>query len=336
MTAVYSNKWRDPDPNSTGVLLSDRIKFYCDVVDMINPFYEKNLKPAAYIMHVGEVFYCDDKQIYPDEKKEIEIKPYGLIYFQLEEKLNLPYYMVARHNLKVKQQYRGLVVGVSLHVDPGYSGHLNYFVYNFTDSMKKIKVGDEIAVIEFIKTSSLGSSNFWASNTVNSEDELKKAKIEGIGGNECVLYENKKDRAIPDYWFGGETHGSALFWLNKNLNKTKKFIERVQVGALIAMIGLVAGVFGTLFSYYQSNQRHEQWVADRTSEVSKGVTQFSSETKQACKDVTEVKESLKTLSLNYEQLRKEVEELKKQPNKEAAVVGNMTTDSRGENTKGKN
>ncbi len=223
-------KWLDPNPEAKGVLLSDQIKFYAEKINLIEPFDEKNLRPASYTMHIGDEFYFNDRQIYPNNKGEIEIPSNGLIYFKLYEKLNMPYYMTARHNLTVRQQYRAIIAGVSLHVDPGYVGYINYFVYNFTNDKRILKVGDEIATIEFVKTTQFGNQDFWKDNNKISAADLEKSKVNGFQSYECVKYpiKERQGRQIHNYWIGGETHLSSLWELKESFSSLKTEYKQLK------------------------------------------------------------------------------------------------------------
>ena len=100
----HKYRWVDPDPESRGVLLSDRIKFYVDTVSLIelSDFQEESLGSASYNLRVGDEYYHNDKKLKPRRNGAIIIPSNGLVYVRLRERLNIPYYMVAHHDLKVK------------------------------------------------------------------------------------------------------------------------------------------------------------------------------------------------------------------------------------------
>lgn len=284
MSREERSKWIDPEPGITGVLLSDRIRYYVEKINLIKPFNEKSLRPASYTLHVGDEFYCNDKQIYPDEKGEVPIHPNGLIYFKLKEKLNLPYYMIARHNLKVKQQYRGLVVGVSLHVDPGYSGHINYFAYNFTDEDKIIKVDEEIAVVDFIKTTSFGDKKFFSKKNIVSVKQLENIAVEGKNGYQCLTFKCQNERSIPDYWYGGETHKSSVLELGhkfENLEREtgqfkdnmEKTLSRLKAISFVTSLVVIIMLFTAIMYHYY-------WTAKNIMRTNEKISSHSAEIKR--------------------------------------------------------
>src|SRR5882762_2753758 len=78
--------WRDPDPHGIpGILLSDRIRLYVDRANLIYPFDEAALRPAAYTLHVGSEYLMSlpgKRLVEGDLEKEgqVVIPPNGLIY----------------------------------------------------------------------------------------------------------------------------------------------------------------------------------------------------------------------------------------------------------------
>jgi len=255
---MYEEKyrWIDPDPNSTGVLLSDRIKFYVEKVNLIEPidFVESNLGAASYILRVGDEYYLDDELQKPDDKGQIKIPKNGLVYLKIKEKLSLPYYIIAQHDLKVKQVYRGFLAGRSSHIDPGYSGNINYPVFNFTSQVKILKVGQPIISIIFIKTTPFGTKNFWENNM--SKIEEASLDIEGIEGKKCIKYKCEKDRTIQEYWYGGDTHISSVRELSvevKGVRETVKFYKYVSViGGFAFLLALITFIWN-FFSWHSTN-----------------------------------------------------------------------------------
>lgn len=281
-------RWIDPDPDTRGVLLSDRIKFYCEKVHLIEDFKEEFLQPACYTLHVGSKFYLNDKEIYPNENGEIKIPENGLLYFRVKEKINLPYYMIACHDLRVKQVYRGLLVGRGLQVDPGYSGYINYPIFNFTYDEKILKVGDEIGSIHFIKTTPFGDGKVDAS--IKTEQDLRKVQVNGINNYECKKFREVPDRSIPDYWIGGETHISAVLKLAENLEEFKERIDatvtsygekvnKLSLWGFWGVIVLVVALFGSLLGSIYWHTTNVINMKQQISELSSTIKQVNAELK---------------------------------------------------------
>lgn len=208
-----SDLWIDPDPDrERGLLLSDRIQYYVNKVGLIDPFDPERLHAASYTLRAGSEYWLDDKPHKPDERNQIVVPKNGLIYIQIWEKLTLPYYMIAQHDLKVKQVYRGFLAGRSTLIDPGYSGYIYYPIFNFTNQDKVIEVGEEIITICFVKTTSFGADKFWKeARTTWSQDSLREAGyIDGLEGHKCVVEFPVPDRPISKYWVKQDTHVSSV------------------------------------------------------------------------------------------------------------------------------
>jgi deoxycytidine triphosphate deaminase len=141
--------------NTHGVLLSNEIKFYVNKFKLIDPFEEKNLDPAAYKLTIGTEYKIggQKKKLYSEPgKDEIELKPFQVVIIQTREILNMPRYFIGRWNLRVSRVYEGLLWVGGAQVDPGYYGPLYCPIYNLSNSNVILRLGEPIAVIDFVKT----------------------------------------------------------------------------------------------------------------------------------------------------------------------------------------
>lgn len=247
-------RWKMPpaDGATTGVLLSDRIRFYAENYKMIDPFDPEALGPASYHLHLSNDYYYENNKRKKPKDGLIKIRKNGLIYVRLEEKLTLPYYMVAQHDLKVRQVYRGFLAGRSLFVDPGYKGHINYPIYNFTDEDKDLEVGAEISAISFIKTTPLGLEEFWKleGSEICDRKTLEAARIKGLKGFECITFEDLGDRKVPEYWRPGEKHRSSVEQMGKGVDSFKKKLNTFQIVSFLSALAVVIGVIGVFHQAY--------------------------------------------------------------------------------------
>jgi len=278
-------KWIDPDPKlASGVLLSDRIKFYVNAVHLINPtdFDEECLQYASYDLTVGDEYYHNDKKKRPDKNGRIVIPKNGLIFVKLKEKINIPYYMVAQHDLKVRQVYRGFLAGRSLQVDPGYDGHINYPIFNFTDEDKEIHVGDKITTMCFIKTTPFSDRNLL--EPIQTEKQLRQTNIRGLNDHKCKTFEGSEDRPIPKYWYGGEKHKSTVEQIQSTLDRWKR---RAWLTLLGVFVTIIIGVIGPIVY-------HVRWVSDKVIDISKEVSSVSSSLEQLRAELTQRSEADKT------------------------------------------
>ena len=146
----------DHHPEKVGVLLRDAIRLYAEAEDvkMITPFNPENLKPAGYELTVGDEAMRGGEHIYLDGvDKELEIPPFEVAVVKTGETVNLPRYIIARWNIRVKWAYQGLLWVGGPQVDPGYVGHLFCPIYNLSNTPVKLRKGKAIALMDFVKTS---------------------------------------------------------------------------------------------------------------------------------------------------------------------------------------
>ena len=148
----------DPYRLETGVLLSDQIEYYAIHHNMIQPFSTDSVRPAGYSLHVGDEFMIAGK-LYDFEKQKITdltIEPYEVAIIKIAEKLCLPRFLIGRWDIKVTLAYKGLMWVGGAQVDPGFKGHLLCPIYNLSNKSVHLKRGSELAVIDFVKTTTFG------------------------------------------------------------------------------------------------------------------------------------------------------------------------------------
>lgn len=138
-----------------GVLLSDEIEHYATKYKMIDPFDPGKLKAARYELSVGDLYSIGRKtRKLSDEagQNEILINPFEVAIIQTMERLNLPHFIIARWNIRVKWAYKGLLWVGAAQVDAGYKGYLDCPIYNLSNEPVRLYRGQEIAVMDFVTT----------------------------------------------------------------------------------------------------------------------------------------------------------------------------------------
>jgi len=143
------------DLETVGVLLSDEIEHYAKKYRMIEPFNHDNLRPARYELTVGTEYAIggETKKLYDEPgKNEIRIPSFEVVIIKTNERINLPRFIVARWNIRVKWAYEGLLWVGGPQVDPGWVGHLSCPIYNLSDKEVTLRFGEQIAVMDFVKT----------------------------------------------------------------------------------------------------------------------------------------------------------------------------------------
>jgi len=135
-----------------GVLLSDEIEHYANSFRMIDPFDRANLKPAGYELTVGNEFVLGGKREVLKKDDDIRIPPFNVVVIKTGETINLPRFLIARWNVRVRWAYEGLLWVGGPQVDPGWIGHLFCPLYNLSNKDVVLRYGDAIALMDFVTT----------------------------------------------------------------------------------------------------------------------------------------------------------------------------------------
>lgn len=148
----------DPNPNKSGVLLRDEIEDYAKKFNLICPFNPDNLKGASCRLTVGTQYALggkDGRLLSEPGKNELKIPPFEVAVIRTGEIINMPYFLIGRWNIRVTAAYEGLLWVGGPQVDPGWIGYLFCPIYNLSAQEITLKKGQAIAVIDFIKTTTL-------------------------------------------------------------------------------------------------------------------------------------------------------------------------------------
>lgn len=212
----------DPCHGESGVLLSDRIKYYANTHRMIQPFCKDSLEPAGYKMRVGKTYYHGREKKELCEGEFLEIAPHDVVLIETTERICLPRFMIARWNIKVKLAYKGLLWVGAAQVDPGYVGHLACPIYNLSTKTVRLRRNQELALIDFVKT------------TPYTKDS-------------CESFPSSPARGIGDVVIDGLGIESALSEYQERLDEVEKIADGVKSQATY-FTTLVITLLGVLFA----------------------------------------------------------------------------------------
>lgn len=262
---IYKGKglWEDPHKDEpAGVLLSDQIEFYIKEFRLVVPYKPAEaLRSAQYTLRVGEKCYCNGKTSKIDKENPVEIAPNELVYIQIYEYLNMPYYLIARYSLRVKQVYRGLIVDNGLQVDPGFHGRINVPVYNFTDEFKKLEFKERLLSVDFVKT-----TPFRPNPPINAKEEREwvRSGLVNTDGMPLKLFQENPDKlyhqeSITSFFRDNEKNESSVQKLDHNVKKfgqtINQFEKRQRIiiwGTAISVAALIIMVLGYIYVTHDS------------------------------------------------------------------------------------
>ena len=186
----------DRHNDQSGVLLSDQICYYADRDKMITPFDRSELRAAGYHLHVGDEFMIAGRRHNFEKQKiqELTIEPYEVAVIKIKEQLCLPRFLIGRWNIEVLLAYKGLMWVGGAQVDPGFKGNLMCPIYNLSDRAVRLKKGERLAVIDFVKTTLFteGLKEFRTAQKENRDfkeygaDQLESALVKPIDDIEDI------------------------------------------------------------------------------------------------------------------------------------------------------
>lgn len=228
----------DPDGGEPGVLLSDEIERYVDKFHLIFPFKEKNLKAASYRLTVGNEYALGGKKekLYTKDDK-IVIPPFQVAIIKTREIINMPRFLIGRWNIRVTQAYKGLLWVGGPQVDPGWVGHLFCPVYNLSNEEVELKLGEPLATIDFIRTTSFKKGK------CKEFDRLPRRK-------QIDDYEWKLKSAL--FTEAGQRIGEIENRMNKVEERVEKEIEKLSskldryIGVVFTIVAIIIAALSIL------------------------------------------------------------------------------------------
>lgn len=237
----------DPFPEiATSVLNSADFVDYVSATGMLFPFDSEKIKPASYGLKLqGKAVYWDDKGnrvVKVINKGDKFILPRNSIVFvSVPQTLRLPYYIIARFNLKINHIYKGILLGTGPIIDAGFVGKLSIPLHNLTNNDYEFVGGETLIWMEFQKIS---LPHPFASNE-NKRAKLTPPRRFGVYRE----YSNEKNflkRDVEDYL--KDAHHGPIESSLPNIVKTYEKIEgdvkkeRDKVNDLISKFNWMAGL----------------------------------------------------------------------------------------------
>ncbi|MDE6284352.1 MAG: hypothetical protein K2M17_01225 [Bacilli bacterium] len=166
---------KDPFPEIEKALLNanDVVK-YVATAGILSPFVPDQLSGVTYTARFsGNMFFYESggKETHICLKKDNEeftLQPNSIYFLEIDTYFRVPDYMVLRYNLRVKNVYKGLLLGTGPIIDSGYQGKFFIPLHNLTSNTYIIQKGAKLIDIEFTK---LSSRSDW---TIGEKDQILK------------------------------------------------------------------------------------------------------------------------------------------------------------------
>ena len=156
----------DADAYRGAILLSDRIHYYMDNLDprlLHNPD-EKPISPgeledcldaASYKLRLGDEAHVGGEWVPISDGHPLVLPAHQVAIVKTHEVVNIPRFLIARWNLRVKWVYEGLLWTGGPQVDPGWQGHLYCPIYNLAERQIVIPHKERVFTMDFARTTPL-------------------------------------------------------------------------------------------------------------------------------------------------------------------------------------
>lgn len=251
----HSWKFNDPDfgnPARKGMLLSSEIEKFCKNRLLIEDWDPSCLRPAAYTLKIGDEYADSDgsRGRLSEQNASFLMRPNSIVFVSTKEKLNLPFYIAARFNLRVKWVYKGILLGTGPQVDPGFKGHLSCPLYNLTDRPVRIRRGDKFATIDFERTTDFCKGKSWEEikTLVQKDRDVDRLNLDG---ETFLLFPQQSFQPLQ------HLENDAVSSLTQ-LEKEVMTWQNIGVGLVISFFALVVAMaaFGAnMFREVNSNSK---------------------------------------------------------------------------------
>ena len=148
---------------SGAILLSDQIHYYIDELKprlLHNPKgkqitkkeLDECLDAASYKLRLGDEAHVGGEWVRVSADKPLVIPAHQVAVIKTHEEVNLPRFLIARWNLRVKWVYEGLLWTGGPQVDPGWQGHLYCPIYNLAERQIVIPHKERVFTMDFVLT----------------------------------------------------------------------------------------------------------------------------------------------------------------------------------------
>jgi deoxycytidine triphosphate deaminase len=287
-------KYEDPHSDEHGLLLSNRIHEFCKEGLLISKDYrQENLRPASYTLRIGDDFIDSEGNVrrMTEAKDSIVFKKNSIIFVSTKEKLDLPYYVIARFNLRVNWVYDGVLLGTGPQVDPGFSGYLSCPLYNLTNVDITITRAQDFATIDFEKTTPL----LEGVDLEKKKEIIERAKdkeLEIVDGEYYSFYKSPSFK--PLHHRKSHRMVSTLFELRKELRTWRS----LGIGSLIAFFGLTL----SLLAFGANLYRQSSDLSRQNSDLVRQNNDFSRQLVEGKNDVHQATERISKLEADMDRL----------------------------------
>jgi hypothetical protein len=262
-------RWRRRDPFDgipNGLLTGAQLCDYIVETGMLYdcPLNAETVKLASVDFPLlGKIVYWENgqrKRLNLEKGKPFVLKQDSIAFFTLQPYLMLPDYIAMRFNFRIRNVYKGLLLGTGPLVDPGFQGRLSIPIHNLTSADYTFTGGEGIITAEFTKIPVPTYSMEVASPMFKELDENGARSLPpDLRSRAYVPYpepdklgQDAPGRDVIAFLDKAETDhpiASSLAPLRANINRVDRAVNRL---ALVGSASLVFGVASLAGAIYAS------------------------------------------------------------------------------------
>jgi deoxycytidine triphosphate deaminase/cell division protein FtsB len=293
MDAVLHDKWKYQDeyPDETGILLSNRIDELCNQGLLIaEGFYkEKNLRPASYTLTVGDDYIDSKGEVHrlTEDEDSFVFEKNSIVFVSIHEKFDIPFYIIARFNIRVNWVYDGVLLGTGPQVDPGFTGRLSCPLYNLTNNDLTINRRQQFATIDFEKTTKLLPKHPLEEKK-RIIDNAQEKRVEPVGKEKYSFYRASPLEAL------GHKHGKPQRMVSSliEMREEVRTWRSLGIGSAIAFFGLTLSLLAFGANLYRQN-----------TDTSRQLTESKNELQEAKQKISTLRADIDRLSSDLKQIK---------------------------------
>ena len=235
---------------SGAILLSDQIHYYIKNLDpplLHNPRkkqislkeLDECLDAASYKLRLGDEAHVGGEWVRVDDDTPLVIPAHQVAVVKTHEVVNIPRFLIARWNLRVKWVYEGLLWTGGPQVDPGWQGHLYCPIYNLAERQIVIPHKERVFTMDFALTTPLPKCTTTEGYTKSgyTKDGYKVSIHKGERGKTIQSHDVNRLRSAPFEQL------RQLANLDTRVNSFNTFTFLV-LAVVVAAIGVIAALGG--------------------------------------------------------------------------------------------
>ena len=243
-----NNPQDHPDAYLGAILLSDQIEYY---IKEINPPLLQNpdvsslsddelklcLDAASYKLRLGDEANVGGERFPISSDQPLKLPPHQVAVVKTHEIVNIPRFLIARWNLRVKWVYEGLLWTGGPQVDPGWQGHLYCPIYNLAEREVVIPHKEPVFTMDFARTTPLHktSASYGYSSKLHKAGRNKSLQAHDQSRLRSAPFESLKQLETLD------TKTSALDSRINNFSSLTFLVLAVVIAAIGALASLGNG-----------------------------------------------------------------------------------------------